>query len=174
MDASVLAMDSPIGLLALVGDESGLVAVQFVEPTSRLNRAARLAPTALQEARRQLTAYFDQELRAFDLPLRPEGTPFQREVWDALLEVPYGQTSTYGAVAARLGLRASSASRAVGSAAGSNPLAIVIPCHRVIGADGSLVGYAGGVRRKEALLRLEGSWSDTDQLTLFSEDAFDG
>ncbi len=167
MGAAVLVMDSPLGPLALVGDDEALVAIEFVERTSRLNRIARLANPVLQEAYRQLTAYFDGVLEEFSLPLRPEGTDFQHEVWEALQQIGYGTTTTYGAVATGLGLRAAASSQAIGAAAGANPLPIVIPCHRVIGADGSLVGYAGGLRRKEALLRLEGSWSPVDQLALF-------
>lgn len=170
MTAGVLVMESPIGTLTLVADESALVAIEFVESTSRMNRSVRLATPILQEAHRQLTAYFDGQLRGFAVPLRPAGTEFQAEVWRALLEIPYGQTTTYGAVAERLGLKVSAASRAIGAAAGANPIPVIVPCHRVIGADGSLVGYAGGLRRKEILLRLEGSWSDTDQLALFDVD----
>jgi methylated-DNA-[protein]-cysteine S-methyltransferase len=97
--------------------------------------------------------YFDGRRRQFDLPLAPEGTPFQQRVWRALLDIPYGQTTSYGEIAIRLGQR--SASRAVGLANGSNPLPIVIPCHRVIGASGKLTGYGGGLAIKEHLLALE-------------------
>ena len=108
----------------------------------------------LAEAADQLAAYFAGRLRRFDLPLAPEGTPFQREVWDLLREIPYGVTWTYGQAAGRLGRPKSS--RAVGAANGANPIPIVLPCHRVIGADGGLTGYGGGVDRKRALLELEG------------------
>jgi methylated-DNA-[protein]-cysteine S-methyltransferase len=101
----------------------------------------------------QLEAYFAGELRRFDLPLAPEGTPFQREVWSALTAIPYGETVSYGELARRLGRPA--ASRAVGAANGQNPIPIVIPCHRVIGADGSLTGFGGGLAIKRRLLDLE-------------------
>src|SRR5690606_32489233 len=101
----------------------------------------------------QLGAYFAGELQAFDLPLAPEGTPFQRTVWQALQSIPYGQTISYGELAQEIGRP--TASRAVGAANGRNPLPIVIPCHRVIGGNGSLTGYGGGLRFKKALLSLE-------------------
>jgi methylated-DNA-[protein]-cysteine S-methyltransferase len=108
----------------------------------------------LVEAARQLTAYFAGELQEFDLPLRPGGTAFQERVWAELRRVGYGQTATYGELAERLGL-SKGASRAVGAANGRNPIGIVIPCHRVVGAAGSMSGYAGGVERKRLLLGLE-------------------
>jgi methylated-DNA-[protein]-cysteine S-methyltransferase len=104
-----------------------------------------------------LSAYFGGELKAFALSLAPEGTSFQKAAWDALCEIPYGETRTYGEQAARLGHP--NASRAVGAANGRNPLAIVVPCHRVIGASGKLTGYYGGLHIKEALLKLEGASS---------------
>jgi methylated-DNA-[protein]-cysteine S-methyltransferase len=107
------------------------------------------APT-LRAARAQVDAYFAGELRAFDLPLRAEGTPFQRAVWAALEGIPFGTTASYGAIAALVG--APGSARAVGAANGRNPIAIVVPCHRVIGADGRLVGYGGGLDRKTWLL----------------------
>jgi methylated-DNA-[protein]-cysteine S-methyltransferase len=103
----------------------------------------------------QLKEYFEGRRREFELPLAPEGTPFQLRVWNALLEIPYGETISYGELAARIGDR--SASRAVGLANGSNPLPIVIPCHRVIGSNGKLTGYGGGLPIKERLLALEGA-----------------
>jgi methylated-DNA-[protein]-cysteine S-methyltransferase len=105
------------------------------------------------EARWQLAQYFAGERTAFDLRLAPAGTPFQREVWDALLAIPYGQTVSYGELAHRIGRPA--ASRAVGLANGRNPISIVVPCHRVIGSSGSLTGYGGGIDRKRFLLALE-------------------
>jgi methylated-DNA-[protein]-cysteine S-methyltransferase len=102
----------------------------------------------------QLTAYFDGRLRTFDLPLTPSGTVFQLRVWEALRGIPYGETVSYGEIARRLGLLPS-ASRAVGLANGANPISIIVPCHRVIGADGSLTGYGGGLDRKRFLLDLE-------------------
>ena len=113
-------------------------------------------PGPFRAAREQLDAYFAGELREFRLPLRAEGTEFRRRVWDAMDEVPYGTTVTYGLLAARIGAPRA-AVRAVGGALGANPLLIVRPCHRVIGADGSLTGYAGGLDRKVRLLTLEGA-----------------
>jgi methylated-DNA-[protein]-cysteine S-methyltransferase len=107
----------------------------------------------LQEAIRQLRAYFAGKLENFDLPLAPEGTPFQRAVWKLLCDIPYGETISYGELARRVGNP--KASRAVGLANGSNPIAIVIPCHRVIGSNGKLTGYGGGLPLKEKLLALE-------------------
>ena len=123
----------------------------------------------LAEARRQLAAYFAGDLRVFDLPLRPAGTEFQRRVWDLLATVPWGRTTTYGTIAARLGLPPG-ASRAVGAANGANPIPVVLPCHRVIGADGTLTGYAGGLERKALLLRLEQVPTEADQGSLFPAD----
>ncbi len=104
--------------------------------------------------RDQLDAYFDRQLREFELPLAPVGSDFQQRVWAALREIPYGQTRSYGEIAARLGL-GPEASRAVGTANGSNPIPVVVPCHRVIGADGTLTGFGGGLPRKRFLLDLE-------------------
>ena len=102
----------------------------------------------------QLRAYFDRDLKEFDLPLAPAGTEFQQAVWRQLVGIGYGETASYGEIARRLG-KSNAASRAVGLANGSNPIPIVIPCHRVIGADGTLTGYAGGIERKQALLEIE-------------------
>ena len=108
----------------------------------------------LAKAVAQLTAYFARDLKEFDLPLDPHGSVFQRRVWDALLEIGYGETASYGQIAHRLGMT-NAASRAVGLANGRNPIPIVIPCHRVIGANGTLTGYAGGLERKQTLLGIE-------------------
>jgi methylated-DNA-[protein]-cysteine S-methyltransferase len=148
-------IDSPVGPLLLVGDEGGLRQLEFV----RGNRAVRPDPAwredsrPLQEAIRQLRAYFAGKLEKFDLPLAPQGTPFQRAVWKLLCDIPYGETISYGELARRMGNP--KASRAVGLANGANPIAIVIPCHRVIGSDGKLTGYGGGLPLKEKLLALE-------------------
>ncbi len=116
---------------------------------------ARDAPDhpLLKEARVQVLAYMDGTLRSFDLPLDPRGTPFQQAVWDQLLAIPYGKTRSYGEVAARLGNR--NKARAVGGAAHVNPIALIIPCHRMIGADGGLTGFGGGLPLKRTLLELE-------------------
>ncbi|GEJ56290.1 methylated-DNA--[protein]-cysteine S-methyltransferase [Anaeromyxobacter diazotrophicus] len=153
-------MESPIGELRLVAEDGALVAVFMGSPAPAREAAAPGAgegegegegeERVLQEAARQLAAWFAGERTAFDLPLAPRGTPFQRRVWEALREIPYGETRSYGQIAARLG--APAAVRAVGAANGRNPLSIVVPCHRVIGASGALTGYAGGLERKKWLL----------------------
>lgn len=142
---------TPLGPALLLADDDGaLTSVVFdADPPSD----ARPAPDALAEAARQLAAYFSGDRTAFDLPLRPKGTPFQRAVWDELLRIPHGETRSYGELARALGQPGGA--QAVGAANGQNPIAVVIPCHRVIGADGSLTGYAGGLERKRALLALE-------------------
>lgn len=109
----------------------------------------------LAAAVQQLTAYFAGELREFDLPLRPRGSAFQQRVWEGLARIPYGTTTTYGALATAVGLDARTTARAVGAANGANRLPIVLPCHRVVGADGTLTGFAGGLECKRALLALE-------------------
>jgi methylated-DNA-[protein]-cysteine S-methyltransferase len=158
-------MGSPFGRLELVEAAGALVAVHF----DAADGSAEHDPggsALLAEAQRQLSDYFAGTRRVFDLPLRPAGTDFQRRVWQVLASVPWGTTTTYGAIAARLGLPPG-ASRAVGAANGANPIAIVLPCHRVIGSDGRLTGYAGGLERKARLLRLEGVATEADQDALF-------
>ncbi|MFF6994429.1 methylated-DNA--[protein]-cysteine S-methyltransferase [Streptomyces sp. NPDC008313] len=151
-------LDSPVGRLLLTADESGALTSLSV-PGQKGGRTVlpgwRPAPELFSEAREQLAAYFAGDLEEFRLPLRTEGTAFRERVWAALDEVPYGATTTYGAVAARIGAPRA-AVRAIGGAIGANPLLVVRPCHRVIGADGSLTGYAGGLDRKQTLLALEG------------------
>jgi methylated-DNA-[protein]-cysteine S-methyltransferase len=144
-------LDTPIGRLLLAGDDAGLRRVLF--PGAEPLPGWRPDGEPVRDAMRQLTAYFAGELRVFDLPLAPEGTPFQRRVWQALREIEYGDTISYGELARRIGNP--SASRAVGLANGSNPISIVVPCHRVIGANGKLTGYGGGLERKQWLLALE-------------------
>ncbi|MGW4566609.1 methylated-DNA--[protein]-cysteine S-methyltransferase [Streptomyces sp. NPDC004561] len=151
-------LDSPVGRLLLTADPDGSLTSLSV-PGQKGGRAVlegwRCDPGPFRAAREQLAAYFAGELRDFRLPLRAAGTEFRRSVWDALDEVPYGATVTYGAIAARIGA-SRMAVRAVGGAIGANPLLILRPCHRVIGADGSMTGYAGGLERKVWLLTLEG------------------
>ena len=151
-------IDSPIGELRIVEHKGAITAIEFspFDPGSDgLPRGAESADApVLAEARRQLGGYFARELRDFDLPLAPKGTDFQQRVWAQLLTVGYGETASYGQIAHRLGMT-NAASRAVGLANGRNPIPIVIPCHRVIGATGSLTGYAGGLPRKQLLLELE-------------------
>jgi methylated-DNA-[protein]-cysteine S-methyltransferase len=152
--------ESPIGPLTFVGSPDGLSRVYFDGHAPALDPAAR-QPLPAVEA--QLQRYFAGELQAFELELDPRGTPLQLAVWRRLLEIPYGETSTYGQIAAAVedslydpGLEPYRRPRAVGAAIGANPLAVVVPCHRVIGADGSLTGYYGGLERKRVLLALEG------------------
>ncbi len=150
-------LDSPVGRLLLAGDGERLRLISFPGGTRRREAEAgwRPDPTPFAEAVAQLRAYFALELRDFSLPLEPEGTAFQRSVWDALLEIPYGATASYGEIARRIDRP--KASRAVGAANGDNPLPIVVPCHRVIGASGKLTGFGGGLEIKAALLALERS-----------------
>ncbi len=148
-------LPSPIGPLLLAGDGTALTAIALPSPGGPLPPEPGWTrdPGPFAEATAQLEAYFAGALRDFDLPLAPGGTPFQQRVWAALREIPYGATASYAAVARRIGHPA--AVRAVGAANGRNPIPIVIPCHRVIGGDGRLVGYGGGLAAKEALLALE-------------------
>jgi methylated-DNA-[protein]-cysteine S-methyltransferase len=143
-------IDTPIGGLRLHAHAGLLTAIDFdAEP-----RGERLPDAVLDAAEGQLTEYFAGERTAFELPLASEGSEFQKKVWAELQRIPYGETSTYGDVAKRLGYEPV-ISRAVGVANATNPLPIVVPCHRVIGSDGKLTGYAGGIDRKQALLELE-------------------
>ncbi|MFS0886238.1 methylated-DNA--[protein]-cysteine S-methyltransferase [Aeromicrobium sp. 179-A 4D2 NHS] len=143
-------IDSPIGGLRLHVDAGLLTRIEFdAEPVGD-----RVEDPLLDEVERQLTEYFAGERREFDLPVTAEGTEFQKKVWAYLRTIPYGETVTYGRIAADLGYEPG-ISRAVGAANGANPIPIVVPCHRVVGSDGKLTGYAGGVERKTALLELE-------------------
>jgi methylated-DNA-[protein]-cysteine S-methyltransferase len=146
-------MDSPVGVVRVVSDGQAVTSIMF-DPTEPAPGERDDEHPVLALARTQLAAYFAGDLKEFDLPLAATGTPFQERVWQALREIGYGQTATYGEIARRLGLPPG-ASRAVGAANGRNPIAIVVPCHRVIGSKGKLVGYAGGLDRKEKLLSLE-------------------
>jgi methylated-DNA-[protein]-cysteine S-methyltransferase len=145
-------VDSPIGPLGLIASDAGLRAVVFDGRGIRQEGRSHV----LDETARQLDAYFAGGLVTFDLPLELHGTEFQRRCWLALGSIPYGQTVSYGEQARRLGL-GNDAARAVGAANGQNPLPIVLPCHRVIGADGSLVGFGGGLHVKRYLLEHEGA-----------------
>lgn len=150
-------MDSPVGALKLVASERGLVAILWENDDPLRVRVGETTEgrghTVLPEAERQLRAYFAGTLTAFSLPLEFVGTEFQKLVWRALLTIPYGQTRTYGQIAAQIGRP--SAARAVGAANGKNPISIVAPCHRVIGSDGALTGFAGGMEAKSRLLEHE-------------------
>ena len=150
-------MDSPVGELRIVEQDGAITAIEFTpfrDHDGRPRGARADDQPVLVEAVRQLRAYFDRDLKEFDLPLAPAGSDFAKAVWQQLLGIGYGDTASYGEIARRLG-RSNAASRAVGLANGSNPIPIVIPCHRVIGADGTLTGYAGGIARKQTLLELE-------------------
>ncbi len=147
-------MESPLGPLLLVADDAGLRRIDFTrEKPPALDPSWKENPIPLKETVGQLRAYFSGDLEAFDLALAPEGTSFQLEVWRRLRDIPFGQTISYGELARRIGNPR--ASRAVGLANGSNPIPIVIPCHRVIGSNGKLTGYGGGLPLKEKLLALE-------------------
>jgi methylated-DNA-[protein]-cysteine S-methyltransferase len=148
-------IESPVGQLLLAADEAGLRHVLFVngKRTVGPDPAWREDRGSFTDSIRELRAYCSGELERFSLPLAPEGTPFQLEVWRRLCEIPYGETISYGDLARRLGNPG--ASRAVGLANGTNPIPIVIPCHRVIGSNGALTGYGGGLSVKEKLLALE-------------------
>jgi methylated-DNA-[protein]-cysteine S-methyltransferase len=158
IDSIHAQIESPLGTLIVASDGEALTSVRFAEHahmaplSARSRRDAQAAPLA--EAARQFAAYFANELSSFTLPLAPRGSEFQRKVWAALAEIPFGASSTYGALARRLG--APNHSRAVGHANARNPLSILVPCHRVVGASGALTGYAGGVWRKRWLLEHEG------------------
>jgi methylated-DNA-[protein]-cysteine S-methyltransferase len=177
-------LDTPIGRLRLFAGDEGLVGVWLPDAEDRVSRPPPWAAVpaehhpVLDSAREQLREYFAGERRVFDLPLSPRGTEMQRAVWRALCDIPYGATRSYGQVAAAVGRP--TASRAVGAANGQNPIAIIVPCHRVIGANGSLTGYGGGLACKEWLLgherrlsqRRDGDMAETGptprQLTLWA------
>jgi methylated-DNA-[protein]-cysteine S-methyltransferase len=144
-----LSLHSPIGDLTLSEETGTIVALDWGWTRDQTET------TLLHEAKRQLERYFDGELRDFDLPLAPAGTPFRQKVWRAMQEIPAGETRSYGELAAAVG----SAARAVGGACGANPIPVIIPCHRVLAAAGALGGYSGdgGLETKVALLRLEGA-----------------
>jgi len=146
---------SPLGPLLLAGRTEALTGIWLPSGRDRVDPEPHWIESAktFAEAARQLGAYFAGALRRFDLPLAPEGTPFQRRVWRALVDIPYGETISYAELARWI--ERPSAVRAVGAANGQNPLSIVIPCHRVVGSDGRLVGYGGGLPAKSALLALE-------------------
>lgn len=166
MSTTYRTVDTPVGTLTLVAEAGALRAVLWPgdDPArAGLDRRPALPEPAphdtaarlLDAAERQFDAYFAGRSATFDLPLQPAGTPWQRQVWQALTGIPAGHTETYGALATSLGRP--SAARAVGAAVGRNPLGVVVPCHRVVGADGTLTGFAGGVEAKRWLLQHEGA-----------------
>ncbi len=148
-------LDSPLGRLRLVSDGEHITAIEFEGMYGDVGADQEAEDPALRACAKQLKEYFAGDRQHFDLPLQPEGTPFQKSVWHALRDIPYGQLRSYRDIAEAIGnVRAV---RAVGAANGRNPIPIVVPCHRVIGSDGSLTGFAGGLEAKEVLLRLEGA-----------------
>ncbi|MBX7433400.1 methylated-DNA--[protein]-cysteine S-methyltransferase [Mycobacterium sp. Y57] len=159
-------MDSPVGRLTLAGTGDRLQHLRMVDQTYEPDRTGwEPDDSAFPDAALQLEEYFAGERREFDLDLDPAGTTFQRRVWAALLTIPYGQTRSYGEIARQI--EAPGASRAVGVANGHNPIGIIVPCHRVIGANGSMTGYGGGIERKKTLLALEKSHCSSPTPTLF-------
>lgn len=155
MTLSTLPCESPVGRLSLFATDEALVGLYLPEHRRApvLEAQGGAGHPILERTRAQLGEYFAGRRTSFDLPLAPRGTQHQEAVWKALCEIPFGETRSYGELAAHLGRPG--AARAVGSANGQNPISIVIPCHRVVGADGSLTGYAGGTARKQWLLRHE-------------------
>lgn len=149
------ALDTPIGILRLVSNGSHLVKIEFEDRHQPGEAAENTCNGVLASTKTQLRQYFAGQRQEFDLPLAPAGTPFQREVWQALAQIPWGELRSYADIARAI--ERPKAVRAVGAANGRNPLPIVIPCHRVVGSDGSLTGFAGGLDMKRALLELEGS-----------------
>jgi len=152
-------IESPLGTILLTAQDHALTGLWFSEDSAALERSgARAVPAhqvpVLAQTRAQLRDYFAGALKSFDLPMALKGTDFQREVWRALMQVPYGGTATYGVLAQRL--NKPQAARAVGTAVGANPISIIIPCHRIVGSQGTLTGYAWGLERKAKLLALEG------------------
>ncbi len=151
-------IDSPVGPLLLAADADGLRLIEFSQPRHPVKRSAEWQEgtlPVLDATRTQLDQYFAGQRTTFELPLSPRGTPFQRDIWTALAGIPYGQTISYGAVATCAGH--AGAMRAVGAAVGRNPVPIVVPCHRVMGADGRMTGFSGGLPVKRELLVLEGA-----------------
>ncbi|MEZ0541629.1 methylated-DNA--[protein]-cysteine S-methyltransferase [Fibrella arboris] len=161
-------LSSPLGTLRITGDSSGVSAISCLDEPMPDLFLMRNLPDPLQQALDQLTDYFDGVRKDFTFPMSPIGTPFQQRVWEGLLTIPFGETRSYLTMARKLGDE--KAIRAVAAANGRNPLAIVVPCHRVIGSDGSLTGYAGGLWRKQWLLEHEGARRNATagQLSLFA------
>lgn len=161
-------IENDLGRFGLAVGSRGIVSILLPNAVERRDRElGRLAPGGYQlvddtagmaEARAQLNAYFDGDRQEFDVPLDLRGTPFQCAVWEAVLQVPYGETTTYGEIARRIGKPGMA--RPVGSANGANPIPIIVPCHRIIGSNGNLTGYGGGLDLKRALLKLEGVPTD--------------
>jgi len=158
MKLSAKTINSPVGELMLVANEKSLVGILWENDTDSRAAVEKISTGSkhpvLKETEKQLREYFAGKRKSFDLPIEFHGTDFQKRVWKALTRIPFGKTSAYGELATRLA--APKASRAVGAATGHNPICIVVPCHRVIGKNGKLTGFAGGLKNKEFLLKLEG------------------
>ena len=163
INTAITFLETPIGVLKIVGDENAIKWVGFTEEGARSTDGK--VPNVVRTAKHQLKEYFEGKRKEFDIPVDPDGTEFQKSVWENLLEIPFGKTSTYAKQAVKMG--DIKKIRAVGGANGKNPIAIIIPCHRIIGTDGSLTGYASGIERKEWLLKHEGSLPGYNQLKLF-------
>jgi methylated-DNA-[protein]-cysteine S-methyltransferase len=151
-------ISSPVGEITLVAEESGLNLLHWGRYNIPVSWKNKIARKIIQDTESQLKEYFRGKRKSFDVPLNPKGTDFQVQVWNELKKIPYGQTLTYGEQAKRL--NRPNATRAVGAANGKNPIGIIIPCHRVIGANGKLTGFAGGLDSKRLLLSLENSQSN--------------
>ncbi|CAN5904875.1 methylated-DNA--[protein]-cysteine S-methyltransferase [soil metagenome] len=160
---SSLVIDSPVGLIEIKGTEEFLTSALFIEKASL--PSIEKTPLLLTDTKRQLLEYFSGSRKSFDVPLQLDGTEFQKKVWTELCNIPFGETISYLELAKRLGDVKSI--RAAGTANGKNKISIIVPCHRVIGSDGSLTGYAGGMHRKDWLLRHEGGWPKHEQYSLF-------
>ena len=161
--SAIIYMDSPMGQIKIAGDADAIKLVQFVKGEERPTEG--ILPLVVRNCKKQLNEYFHGKRKEFNVPLAPEGTAFQKEVWASLLKIPFGETSTYLQQSVKLG--GIKKIRAVGTANGKNPIIILIPCHRVIASDGSLTGYAGGLDKKEWLLRHEKSLPGQNQTNLF-------
>jgi methylated-DNA-[protein]-cysteine S-methyltransferase len=161
MQKAVIYLESPIGLLEIRGEDEWITAIYFVESA----REEVLTSPAVEKCAMQMEEYFAGKRMEFDLPLKPEGTEFRQKVWSHLQQIPFGETISYHILAKRLG--DPKCIRAAGSANGKNPVSIIIPCHRVIGSDGKLIGYAGGLWRKKWLLNHENSLVENDLFNSF-------
>jgi methylated-DNA-[protein]-cysteine S-methyltransferase len=166
-------MDSPVGRMIVVAENDAMTRLEFSgRPHARgIPEESSVGSLLLNEVKRQLETYFSGALSAFNLPLQLQGTPFQQRVWQALFDIPFGATSSYSCLAAQIGRPA--AVRAVGAANGLNPISIIVPCHRLIGANGHLTGYAGGLVAKRWLLRHEGHKVEGDRVGR-SDEGVDG
>lgn len=162
-NVAIAFLETPIGKLKIIGDDSAIKRVSFTDEEERSTDGK--VPIPVRNCKYQLAQYFEGQRKKFELNIAPDGTEFQQEAWAQLLTIPFGSTSTYAQQAIKLGDKKKM--RAVGVANGKNPIAIIIPCHRIIGSDGSLTGYAGGIQRKEWLLKHEHSIPGYNQLKLF-------